>query len=64
MDAQEANMASMAFHLKGLKEAIRASQLAQRKADIKSAVAAHKTIGAKRMVRLFIYLCFLPQGFL
>ena len=64
MDAKEANMASMAFHLKGLKEAIRASQLAQRKADIKSAVAAHKTIGAKRMVRIFIYFCFFATRYL
>ena len=64
MDAKEATVANMAYQLKELKEAARAPQLAQRKTDIKAAVTAHKTAEAKRMVRLFIYFWFLPDGFL
>ena len=58
MDANDAT--AMAYQLNELKEATRAAKLAQRKSDVKAAVAVYKAAGAKRMVRLSIFSWFLP----
>ena len=65
MDAKVATVITMVYQFKELKEA--ASQLAQRKTDIKAVVAAHKTARAKRMVRVHncVFNVFLSvEGFL
>ena len=47
--------------LKELKEAARVAKLAQRKSDIKAAVAFHKAAGAKRLIIFSLFFsCFLP----
>ena len=46
-----------------MEEPSRASNLAQRKSDIKAAVAVHKSAGAKRMVRVFVSFWFLGHRF-
>ena len=58
MDAAEA--ADIARQLEELKEAAHEAKLAERKLDIKAAMAGHKTAGAKRMVRVhFVMVLFL-----
>ena len=62
MDAKDA--AAIAKQIEELKEAAYAAKLAQRKSDIKAAVAGHKAAGAKRMVGLYIFLGFFHGFFI
>ena len=58
MDAKV--VTAMTYQIRELEEASQAAKLAQRKSNIKAAVAVHKAAGPKRMVRFLFFLGFLP----